>query len=51
MVEARPQVVMTINTTIEINRMILSIGMVYSFLETSLSVGVERRIVVGTLPI
>ena len=51
MVEASPQVVITPTTKTEINGMLLKMGTVLSFLEISLCIGVERRIVVETLPI
>ena len=50
MAKAKSQVVMTFRTTTEINGVLKRMGMV-SFLEISLCVGVEKRIVVGTLPI
>ena len=48
MMGASPCVVMTLITTTQINQ---RMEIVLSFLEISLNVGVQRRIVVGILPI
>ena len=51
MMESNPQVVMTLKTTTGINGVLQRMRMLFSFLEISLCVGLERRIVVKTLPI
>ena len=51
MVDTNPQVVITLATASKINGVLQRIGTLLSFLEISLYVGVERRIVVGILPI
>ena len=47
MVEARHQEVMTITSSTKINGVLQRMGTTFSFLEISLCVGVERRIVDG----
>ena len=44
--EASNIVVMTLATTMKINGVLQRVGMALTFMETSLYVGVERRIVV-----
>ena len=50
MMKASPNVVMALITTTKNNWLLQRMRMVSSFLEISLNVGVERRIVIGILP-